>query len=351
MNIALDATPLTAPTGGVARYTAALVRALAENFPDDRYWLLSDQPFPAPLRLPLNVTAATIAHRRWWSVGLPRELARLDIQVFHGTDFSVPYLGSTPSVMTVHDLSPWLDRSWQRSSARVRRRTPLLLRAGVPRVVITPTHAIRKAAIRRFHLDPGRVIAIPLAASEMFRPVRGERPRAPYFLFVGTLEPRKNITRLMQAWREIRKSDAIELILAGRVRADFAMPEPEPGLRALGIVSDDELPALYAGAAALVYPSLYEGFGLPVLEAIRCGALVITSRDPAITEVTGGNAAIHVDAEDPHSLIDAMKFALGKCGPAAGASAIRRRAIERARCFDWARTARMTREVYAAIAR
>ena len=96
-----------------------------------------------------------------------------------------------------------------------------------------------------------------------------------------------------------------DLVLAGRARADFPAPTAEPGLRVLGAVPDAELPGLYSGALAVVYPSLYEGFGLPVLEAMQCGAVVITSRDPAIVEVTGGEtipvggdgpAAIHVDA-------------------------------------------------------
>jgi glycosyltransferase involved in cell wall biosynthesis len=181
-----------------------------------------------------------------------------------------------------------------------------------------------------------------LAASSHFRP-GGARPEPrPYFLFVGTLEPRKNIGRLVEAWREVRKSCDVDLVLAGRARKDFTVLEPEPGLRVLGAVEEDELPALYSGAIACLYPSLYEGFGLPVLEALQCGALVITSRDPAIQEVAG-DAAIFVEATDARGLARAMEAAVEN--PAAF-TGMKEKALVRAKEFTWGRTAERTREVY-----
>ena len=352
MTIALDATPLTVSTGGVRRYTEELALALARNFPDDRYWLISDQPFSGPEDAPLNLHCEISAARRWWSWGLPRALSRLQAGLFHGTDFAVPYLPQRPSVMTLHDLSPWLDRAWQPSASRVRRRTPILLRAGICTMVITPSETVRRAAIERFSLQPDRVAAVPLAASEHFRPVDAAPPATPYFLFAGTLEPRKNIHRLIEAWREVRKTREVGLVLAGRARSDFEPPPSEPGLQLLGAVPDEELPGLYSGAAACVYPSLYEGFGLPVLEAMQCGALVITARDPAIMEVTGGGTAIrvamHVDAEDTRALAHALAAALDA---PENFAAIRAQALVRARDFSWTRTAQRTREVYDAACR
>ena len=348
MLIALDATPLTVSTGGVRRYTEELALALARNFPDDRFWLLSDQPFAAPVNAPANLRCEISGARRWWSWRLSQALSRLQIDLFHGTDFSVPYLPLRPSVMTLHDLSPWLDRTWQPSPSRVRRRTPILLRAGICTMVITPSEAVRRAAIERFSLHPDRVVAIPLAASELFRPVDAAPPPAPYFLFAGSLEPRKNIRRLIEAWREVRRTCEVDLVLAGRARSDFDPPPSEPGLRLLGAVTDDELPGLYSGAAACVYPSLYEGFGLPVLEAMQCGALVVTSRDPAIIEVTGGQAAIHVDAENTEALTRALAAVLHA---PENFAAIRAQALVRARDFSWTRAAQRTREVYDAACR
>jgi len=349
VTIALDATPLTISAGGVRRYTLELARALAENYPDDQYWLLSDQAFTLPERRPGNLHRGTApsgaAERRWWMWGLDREMARLGVQLFHGTDFAVPYLRRRATVMTVHDLSPWLGRD--QGAERVRRRTPVLLRLGLASMVVTPTEAIRRAVVERFRLTADRVVAVPLAAGEEFRPVARTAAGTPYFLFVGALEPRKNIARLVEAWREVRglmETDLtqVDLVLAGRARANFtALPE-EPGLRVLGEVADADLPALYSNAVACVYPSLYEGFGLPALEAMQCGAVVIASRDPAIQEVTG-DAAVHVDARDTRALVEAM---LAVARKPASFAALGEKAIDRASLFSWARTARLTREVY-----
>src|SRR6185295_9982483 len=173
VTIALDATPLAVSTGGVGRYTLELARALATEYPQDQYWLLSDQTFTLP-HAPPNLCAGggptNTAERRWWTWGLDREMRRHRVDLFHGTDFSVPYLPLRPSVMTLHDLSPWLDPAWQPDAARVRRRTPRLLRMGLATMVITPTEAVRRAAIERFELSPDCVVAVPLAASALFKP-------------------------------------------------------------------------------------------------------------------------------------------------------------------------------------
>src|SRR5579872_903048 len=309
VTIALDATPLTVSTGGVARYTLELARALAQRFPAEECWLLSDQPFTMPEGSPPNLRKGdpprNAIGRQWWLWGLQQEMMRRRVDVFHGTDFSVPYLPWRPSVMTLHDFSPWLNRAWQPRASRIRRRTPLLLRTGLATMVITPSEAVRRAAIERFRLASDRVVAVPLAASEHFRPIACGRAERPYFLFVGTLEPRKNLTRLIESWREVRKTHDVDLVIAGRTRADFAPIEPEPGLRLAGPVAEADLPALYSAALTVVYPSLYEGFGLPVLEAMQCGALVVASKDPAIMEIAGGSA-IHVDAGDTRGLADAL---------------------------------------------
>jgi glycosyltransferase involved in cell wall biosynthesis len=350
MKIALDATPLTVQSGGARRYTEELTRALCDNFPYDRFWLLSDQKTSLPFaRANLNAGQGprNMLERRWWSWGLQGEISRLAIDVFHGTDFAVPYLPLRPSVMTLHDLSPWLDPGWHAEAERVRNRTPMLLRLGLATMVITHSDAIRRAAIDRFHLPRDRVITVPLAASACFRPtsVSEQKPPAqkqPYLLYVGTLEPRKNVGLILDLWRELRREHPIDLVLAGRRRADFPEIPSEPGLRVAGFTPEQDLPALYSGAIACLYPSFYEGFGLPVLEAMQCGALVITSRDPAILEVAG-DAAILLDVCDPASWMDALRLAVTQ---AEQIRAIREKALLRAAEFSWTKTARLTREVY-----
>jgi glycosyltransferase involved in cell wall biosynthesis len=131
--------------------------------------------------------------------------------------------------------------------------------------------------------------------------------------------------------------EGVELWIAGRRRADFPVIAEEPGLRILGTVNEADLPRLYSGSTAVIYPSLYEGFGLPVLEAMQCGAVVITSKDPAIGEVAGDAAVRVVD----DGLAEAMRAA------ASGAfEHLRDRAVERARLFSWRLTAERTRAVY-----
>ena len=345
MKIALDATPLTVPSGGVRRYTEELARALCDTFADDQFWLLSDQKPELPFdrrNLRAGQGPRNMLERRWWSWGLQGEISRLGIEVFHGTDFAVPYLPLRPSVMTLHDLSPWMDPEWHSESARIRNRTPMLLRLGLATMVITPSEAIRRAAMERFHLPHDRVVAVPHAASGCFQPAPAPENMAPYLLYVGTLEPRKNIGLVLDLWRALCREHPIDLVLAGRRRADFPEIAAEPGLRMLGLTPEEDLPALYSGALACLYPSYYEGFGLPVLEAMQCGAVVIASRDPAIMEVAG-EGAILLDIAEPALWMEAVRSAVEQREEMRG---LRQRALARAEEFTWTKTARLTKAVY-----
>jgi len=342
MRVAIEAASLGLSSGGLARYTGELSLALARAFPEDEFYLLSDQPFRMPENAPGNLKRGggprNAAERRWWIWGLEREMRRLAIDLVHGPDFAVPYIPRRPSVLTLHDLSPWMDPKWHRAAQRVRRRTPLLLDLGIATMIITPGDAVRRQAIEHFHLQPDRVVAIPEAPAPWLQRVDSPARSNPYFLFVGTLEPRKNLPMLVDAWREVRRRQRVDLILAGRKRADAPEIPEEPGLQLIGEVRDARLAELYSGALALVCPSLYEGFGLPVLEAMQCGTAVIASS--AVAEA-GGDAAIYAD--DAGALTRAMCQALEQPG-----WVVERRALSlaRAREFSWERTARLTHEVY-----
>jgi glycosyltransferase involved in cell wall biosynthesis len=344
MRAAIDATPLTVSSGGTTRYTSELSLALAAEFPGDEFRLVSDQLFAMPGGAPDNLRRGGgpkhAWERRWWSLGLSCELARSGADIFHGTDFAVPYVPARPAVLTLHDLSPWMDPAWHSGAARVRRRTPPALSHGLATMVITQTETIRRAAIERFRIHPSRVAAVPLGGLPGALAHADGGGEGGYFLFVGTLEPRKNVEAVVEAWRELRRECAAELIVAGRRREDFPEIASEPGLRVLGEVRDNELPDLYSRALALVYPSRYEGFGLPVVEGMQCGACVIVSRDPALLEVAGG-AALAVS--DVRELAGAMRALAGSPETAA---AWREKAVRRGREFSWRRTARLTREVY-----
>jgi glycosyltransferase involved in cell wall biosynthesis len=346
MRVAIEGSTLGLTSGGLARYTAELSLALARTFADDEFYLVSDRPFSMPSPAPANLKQGggprNAAERRWWLWGLARELSRLHADLIHGPDFAVPYLARRPSVMTLHDLSPWMNPRWHHAADRVRRRTPALLELGIATMIITPTESVRKQAIERFRLDPDRIVAIPEAAAPWFAPVENQPPAdPPYFLFVGTLEPRKNLATLIDAWHEVRKTHAVDLVFAGRKRADFdesILVTAGPGFRWLGEVPDSALPPLYSGALALVYPSLYEGFGLPVLEAMQCGACVIAS--PAVAEASGDAAVYAAGATE---LIAAMREVVtNEPLRAAKRQAAKRHAAQ----FTWERTARATYAVY-----
>jgi glycosyltransferase involved in cell wall biosynthesis len=341
MRVAIEATPLTLTSGGLARYTAEISVALARTFPEDHFTLVSDQPFELPPEAPPNLRRGGGPHgpleQRWWLWGLNRVAGRLGADVVHGPDFSVPYIPRFPSVLTLHDLSPWMDPLWHSAADRVRTRTPLLIRLGIATMVMTVSETVRQQAIARFSIRPERIAAVPLAASPHFRPVPAPAG-PPYFLYVGTVEPRKNVPALIEAWRAVRRDQAVDLVIAGRHRADAPPIAPEPGLRVLGEVAESRLPELYSGALAFVYPSHYEGFGLPVLEAMQCGACVIAS--PAVREAAG-DAALY--AGDARELEAALRAVAEQPDLAAG---YRARGLARAREFTWERTARATYQVY-----
>jgi glycosyltransferase involved in cell wall biosynthesis len=342
MRVAIDATPLSVKTGGIRRYTEELTRALIAAHPDDEYSLISDQPFETNLSSYIKRgNRPGILTHRWWLYGVQREMRRLGSELFHGTDFAVPYLSLHPSVMTIHDLSPWRPELGS-TSARVRTRTPILLRLRLATMVITPSETIRNEAISLFSLPPQIIVSIPESGFPgSFRNFQNLSPcPRPYFLFVGTLDRRKNIPTLVAAWHELRNE--ADLVLIGRRSSSTPIVEPGPGLEWLENVPDEELRAWYSGAAAFVYPSFYEGFGLPVLEAMQCGTPVITSCDRAISEVANG-AAIQVDASDVRGLREAMSAALNPDFR----ERWREKGLRRAAEFSWERTARQTREVYA----
>ena len=360
LRVALDATPLSMQSGGIRRYVVELVAALAGQFPKDEYHLLTDQPAPTrpeewagfpnvisegPRSNPLRA--------KWWSVGLPLELARRDIDVFHGTDFAIPYLPRRPAVLTLHDLAPWKPAPVRPpGSDRVRQRTPALLRIATR--IITPSDAVRREVAEFFAIPTSKIRATPLAAAAAPASSAGDDSSAklwrrleieePYLLYVGSAEPRKNLPRLMEAWRQTRlEIPGLSLVLVGSGHGVSAEATVEPGLHLAGHLKDKEITQLLSSAAAFVYPSLYEGFGLPVLEAMQAGAPVITSNDPALTEVTAG-AAVYVDAASQAQLSAAV---LGVVRDHDLQRRLREDGRRRARRFSWRSTASLTRAVYA----
>ncbi len=258
-------------------------------------------------------------------------------------------------VCTMHDLIPLDQPAWfsPRFAAWYKWLLPRL--AKQVRHIIAVSEFTKCRVVELLRVRPEKVTVIPNGVDERFSP-RSEKEilrmrqslgiTCPaYLLYVGNLEPRKNLPRLLQAWAIAQQSipPEVELVVAGAkgsslVFEQCCLGELPPRVQLTGYVADDHLPALYAGSLALLYPSLYEGFGLPPLEAMACGTPVVTSANTSLPEVVG-DAAILADAEYVHSIADAI---IRVASNDSLRSELRRRGLERAKEFTWARTAEPT---------
>ncbi|MCA1816523.1 MAG: glycosyltransferase family 4 protein [Acidobacteria bacterium] len=378
MLIGLDAIPLTEPLSGVGRYTLELARALAAASPADDFELVYPARYPPitiaeddgepagggggsfPPNLKLARVRAGLLGRRWWLVGLPRQLKRRRRALFHGTNYEVPLRAACPTVLTVHDLSAFTHGETQlpRRARRLRRRLPLMARAATH--VITPTEAVRREACEILKLDAAKVTAVHEAPRAVFRPLARERAAGvlrrlgvagDFLLAVGTIEPRKNLTTLVAAFERVALSRPLTLVVAGRegwlvetLRARVESSPARERVRFTGHLPDETLRALYSSCLAFVYPSLYEGFGLPPLEAAACGAAVVASRIPPLEETLGERGALLFDADDADGLARALH---DLCDDESLRGRLALAGRQRAAEFTWERAARETLAVYA----
>jgi glycosyltransferase involved in cell wall biosynthesis len=300
IRVALDTTPLRQTRAGTARYVDALRRNLE----------VEEVSFPATSRL------RTAVADLWW---YPR--LRVDADVLHCPTFRGPFRAQTPLVVTVHDLAVLRHPEW------FNRWTGTYSRFAVPRVVRAASRVIAVSEFTKRELTSllgvTNVTVIPNAVEDTFTP-HGDRANGDYVLAVGTLEPRKNLQRIAQA------VDGELRVVGAR---GWRGVEPPKNVTWLGDVPDDELARLYRGARCLVYASLYEGFGIPVAEAIACGCPVVTSRDSAMAELAPD--ATLVDPYDVASIRDGIG---------------RARRVEPRRGPTWADVAGLTRAVYEELA-
>jgi len=276
--------------------------------------------------------ASVLARELWW---YPLRLSTFTAaDVLHCTTYYGPVRPRTPTVVTVHDLALW------RHPEAFGRWTRAYVPRIVPRVVRSARRVIAVSEFTAGELEVllgiprSRIDVVPNGVDPVFHP-DGPRADGDYVLAVGTLEPRKNLERAIEAAERL----GVELRVAG-AKGWGGIAVRGANVRWLGRVGDDELARLYRGARCFVYPSLYEGFGIPVLEAMACGVPVVTSRGGATEEVAGG-AAILVDPLDVADIAAGMERALA--GP-------RETGIERARSFSWDESARLTQQVYEAAA-
>ena len=322
MRVAVDTSPLIQTRAGTARHVRGLLGALRDR-PDLDLELVS---FGGTGRL-----SSVARDALWYPLGLSRRTRAVD--VLHCTTFRGPVGARVPTVVTVHDLGilrfPQAFPRWHR----------LYGRAGLARVLraadaIVAVSEFAKAETAELAGVPAeRIRVVPNGVDSVFV-ADGARAEGDYVLAVATLEPRKNLGRVVEAARLA----GVELRVVG---ARGWGGVEVPGW--VGEIPDSELAALYRGARCVLYPSLYEGFGLPVLEAMACGTPVVTSRGGATEEVAGG-AAILVDPREVSSIAEGIREAalrrdgLGQLG------------LARARAFTWERTADSILELWKELA-
>jgi glycosyltransferase involved in cell wall biosynthesis len=302
----------------------------------------------------------------WRLVGLPDPVwhvaaaarASREVDVLLSTNsYLTAWFCLKPTAVVVHDLVPFVDRqNAKTSSARIEQATirPALRRAAA---LVCVSEATRSDLVRLFPRAASKATMIPEAADPTFSapvaaPGHPTLEGKPYVLAVSTLEPRKNLERLIAAWSSLDEGARAGRVLAlvgptGWDAAPILAAARDQGAQLLGRVSEDELRALYAGASAFAYPSLYEGFGLPVLEAMAAGAPVLTSNVSSLPEVAG-DAALLVDPTDVSAIGAALTRLLSD--PAL-ADDLRTRGHSRAASFSWERTARETLALLRSIAR
>ena len=323
MRVGVDVAPLVLDNAGTARYVRGLVDGL--NRRDDLQ--VKRLAWGGAGR-----ATAAVRDVAWYPLVLPLQARRLD--VLHCTTYRAPLRAGLPVVVTVHDLAvvrhPELFTAWTRAYAR----TLLLpvLRAATR--ILAVSEFTKREVAELADVAPERIgVAYNAASAEVFRP-DGASADGDYVLAVGTLEPRKNLERLVEATGRL----GLELRVAGS-RGWGEVEVDAPHVRWLGRPDDVELAALLRGALCLGYPSLYEGFGIPVLEAMLCGTPVVTSAASAMEEVAAGAAEL-VDPLEPASIADGIERAIAR------RDELRASGLERARHFTWDATAAAATAVY-----
>lgn len=365
IGIDIDILGLPNPYTGIPNYLRRLVNAFTVLEPGaDCFYLLSRRLVYEGGSLPAHVSQVLIQWplgRGWQSAALPWAAHRLKLDLLHLPAFTVPSFAPCPVVVTVHDLAFIGHPEYcpDETVNYLSRRLPVALKKAS--AVITPSAFVKDESTRYFNLLAEKIYPVLHGVSPEFRVLPEESLKKAqqelglpehFFLFVGTIEPRKNLIRLIEAFgRAVAQGLDHSLVLAGtkgwKCSDIYALSRHlglEHRVQFLGYVPDALLPALYNTATIFVYPSLYEGFGLPVLEAMACGTPVIASNTSSLPEVVG-EAGILVEPLDIKELASAMFLLAQNAELRRG---LTRKGLERAARFSWERTARETIRVYEA---
>jgi glycosyltransferase involved in cell wall biosynthesis len=367
MRIAIDAHSVGNQLAGNETYAVNLIEALAEVDQSNQYTLYVTRQSAIDRfanRWPNFKVKRTAPHTPLVRipVTLSAELRRNPVDVLH-VQYTAPPLAPCPVVVTIHDLSfEHLPETFNRRS-RAQLRLTVRRTARKAAQILTLSEFSRRDILDTYRIAPDRVSVTPAAAPSHFKPIEDETElrkireiygiERDYILSVSSIQPRKNLIRLIEAYsclRGLRPEGKLpQLVLVGK-RAwldneTFRAAQRHSAnndIAFTGYVAEKDLPALYSGATCFVYPSFFEGFGLPILEAMQCGAPVLGGNRTSIPEVVG-NAGLLFDPFNTNSLVQALTRVLDD---PEYRTALRTQGLERAKEFDWKQTARMTLQAY-----
>lgn len=331
MVIAVNTRLLLTELEGYGYFIRELFELLARDHPDHQFYFLFDRPFdpryvfskniipvviPPPARLP-------ILWKYWFDIKIPRVLGKIKADIFVSPDGYCSLTTKVPQCLVIHDLGfLHFAEGYQRSHVRfLKNRTPRFLKKAEQ--VVTVSRYSREDLLTHYPADPARVHVIYNGVKNLFQPLPEEQKDAArnqftggmeFFLYVGAVHPRKNLVNLLRAFSLFKKrmQSGMKLVIAGRLawkNDEFLQLVKTYKYRdevvITGYLPEKELAQLMASAYALVYPSLFEGFGVPVAEAMRCGVPVLTSRHSSMEEVAG-DAALYFDPRDPVDMADKL---------------------------------------------
>jgi len=362
LHIGFDAHSIGTGLGGNETYASNLIEALAEVDTQNRYTLYVTRQEAIDRyahRWPNVTVRKTLPHTPLIRIPLTlaAELRRRPIDILH-VQYTAPPLAPCDTVVMIHDLSfehipeTFKRRSWMQMRLTVRRT------ARSASHILTDSEYSRQDILRTYRLPPERVTTTPLAASSRFKPVNDPQVLArygisgDYILAVGSIQPRKNIARLIRGYSRMllqHSDNAPRLVIVGKrawlfedtIRAAAVSPANDKILFT-GYVPESDLAALYTGALCFAYPSYFEGFGIPLLEAMRCGTPTITSDRTCFPEVVG-DASLIIDPFDEESIAAGLWRIISD---AALREQLRSRGFVQSSLFDWHQTARRTLDVY-----
>lgn len=360
MRIGIDASRVaTTERTGTEGYSYHLTRHLLSIDRQNEYTLYLRSPLPPALSPSLALARLRVMPfpRLWTHLRLSWEMALHPPDVLFVPAHVLPLVHPKGSVVTVHDLGYLYEPQAHRPVDRWYLNWSTGYNARAATLVIADSQATKQDLVKAYRIPPEKIRVVYLGVDQNLGPVKNPAEidvvkrqygiQGDYFLSVGTLQPRKNLARLVEAFVSLPVKNDVNLVLAGKpgwlsggVMGKLPASK-ESRVILTGYVPEEDLPALYSGAVALVFPSLYEGFGLPALEAMACGLPVIAANSSSLPEVVG-EAGLLVDPLDVRAWARAMAQVLAD--PALRV-ALRQRGLRRARMFSWERCARETLEV------